>query len=84
VHENGKRGRRGEGHLLHDDSEDESSIDFGLLRDPDDGIVDLALLRAAIVLHHGCPLVQVEHVVEVHPVADGREVLLDAAEAPVI
>lgn len=69
---------------MHDNSEDESGIDFGLLRDPDDGIVDLALLGAAIEAHHGCPLVQVEHIVEVHPVADGREVLLDAAEAPVV
>ena len=77
-----RRGRR-KAHLLHDDSEDESSIDLGLLRGLQDSIVDSALLRAAIILHHGCELVQFEHVVVVHPVTEGREVVLDAAEAPV-
>jgi len=69
---------------LHDDGEDESSVDLGLLGDLHDGIVDSTLLRAAIVFYHGCELVPFKHVVEVHPVTEGREVLLDAAEAPVV
>lgn len=71
-------------YLLHDDSQDQTGIDLGILGDLDDSVVESTLLGAAVVLDHGSLLVEVEHGGEVHPLVERREVLLDAAIADIV
>ena len=55
-------------YLLDDHGEDHSRVDFGLLRDADDGVVDGPLFGTAVANHDkGVLLVAVEHGIEVHP-----------------
>ena len=73
-------------YLLHDDAEDDAGVDLGLLRDLDNRVVDGALDRAGIGGFdvHEVLLVQVEHVVEIHPVGFGQEVGRVPVEAVVV
>lgn len=71
-------------YLLHDNSQDQTGIDQCFLGNLEDGVVEGALLLTSVVDGHGGLLVELEHVVVVHPLVERGEVLLDSAIADVV